>query len=171
MLKPLLFSATAISSIIISFAEPPEAKLLRADDVAILDPLADGSPPPVAEEEPRPKHTVRAQKTQTLSEGQKLTVGWIDKPDLPSFPTEVPEVAVPEATLSAEEIAELEAQFRHHRWISLGATVVDEKATFLNWHHEGKRYTAWSNLNFKHPVRVWAIQGSGQVLFAVHDGE
>jgi len=53
------------------------------------------------------------------------------------------------ASLSDEQKADIEAM-DNALVFSLSATVVDHRATKLQWRHDGEIYEAWSNVDFNH---------------------
>ncbi len=122
------------------------------DRATIVGGIADGTPAAPAPKPELPEVEVRETLVHELP-GRKLTVNRVADPGLPS-----PRPAVPERKKWTPEQVEAFRNLPHVcEWIEksgrtthlfISATVVDGRATFLRWWHDGKEYQAWSNADW-----------------------
>ena len=70
----------------------------------------------------------------------------------PVLGSKVKKTLQPKRQLSEAEIELmfLEQLQKEQRTLMLSATVYDRKLTRLQWHHDGRQYTAWSNIDFNY---------------------
>lgn len=143
--------ALAYSSLTLMLASAQDAENVRAaaaDEVEILNTLADGTPPP-----PKPSRTAvpapatkqqsqqhdLGDRTATFTRVKPSEVVPIPEPD--RSPSEAPRELTP------AELEDLEALWAKQTFLSLSATVYDREVSLLGWRHEGKRYRCWSNID------------------------
>jgi len=117
--------------------------------VTIVGELSDGTPPPSAPRPELPPIEIRETKVVELSDRQ-VTIHRISDPGLPDPRPKLPE----RHEMSAEEIETFSNSPQVQQWLEeaaktthlfISATVVDDRATFLRWWHDGAEYQAWSN--------------------------
>jgi len=117
--------------------------------VTIVGELSDGTPPPPAPEPELPPVEIRETKVVQLPDRQ-VTIHRIADPGLPDPRPKIPERQV----MTAEEIDAFRNSPQVQQWLEqaaktthlfISATVVDDRATFLRWWHDGAEYQAWSN--------------------------
>lgn len=127
--------------------------LQAQDDNAakLVGPVSDGTPAEPAPPKELPAFTVRSTIVRQL-EDRKIIMQRVADPQLPDPPP-------PPAPATKEELEALRASpewqeridnHKESKLILLSATVVDGRATFVRWYHEGEEYQAWSNVNFNH---------------------
>lgn len=124
-----------------------------ADDRAtIIGGIADGTPPPPAPVKELPEVDVRETVIQELPD-RTVTINHVADPKLPDPRPKLPE----RNDLSAEEIEAFRSSPQVQAWLErqaktthmfISATVVDRRATFLRWWHDGTEYRAWSNADW-----------------------
>ncbi len=122
------------------------------DRATIVGGIADGTPHPPAPKPEFPEVEVRETLVHELPD-RKLTINRVTDPGLPS-----PRPAVPERKeWTPEQVEAFRNQPHVREWIEkagrtthlfISATVVDGRATFLRWWHQGKEYQAWSNADW-----------------------
>jgi hypothetical protein len=119
------------------------------DPVTIVGELSDGTPPPPAPKPELPPVEIRETKVVQLPDRQ-VTIHRIADPGLPDPRPKLPE----RQAMSAEEIEAFRNSPAVQQWLEkaaktthlfISATVVDDRATFLRWWHDGAEYQAWSN--------------------------
>lgn len=113
--------------------------------------VADGTPAEPAPPKELPAFTVRSTIVRQL-EDRKIIMQRVADPQLPD-PPPPPSPATKEeleALRASPEWQERIANHKETKLILLSASVVNGKATFVRWYHEGEEYQAWSNVNFNH---------------------
>jgi len=121
----------------------------QGESVTIVGELSDGTPPPPAPEPELPPVDIRETKVVQLPDRQ-VTIHRIADPGLPDPRPKIPE----RQEMSAEEIEAFRNSPEVQQWLEqaaktthlfISATVIDDRATFLRWWHDGAEYQAWSN--------------------------
>jgi hypothetical protein len=121
--------------------------------VTIVGELADGTPAVPAPKPELPEVEIRESKVVQLPDRQ-VTIHRIADPGLPDPRPKIPE----QQEMSAEEIEAFRNSPEVQQWLEqaaktthlfISATVVDDRATFLRWWHDGAEYQAWSNSDWK----------------------
>ena len=127
---------------------------LQAQDeggAKLVSPVADGTPALPAPPKELPAFTVRSTTVRQL-EDRKIIMQRVSDPGLPDAPP-------PPPPATKEELEALRASlggrvrianYKETKLILLSASVVDGKASFVRWYHEGEEFQAWSNVNFNH---------------------
>lgn len=117
--------------------------------VTIVGELSAGTPPPPASKPELPPVEIRETKVVQLPDRQ-VTIHRIADPGLPDPRPKLPE----RQEMSAEQIEAFRNSPAVQQWMEeaaktthlfISATVVDGRATFLRWWHDGAEYQAWSN--------------------------
>ena len=117
----------------------------------LVSPVADRTPAEPAAPKELPSFTVESTTVHHL-EDRKIIVQRVSDPGLPDPPP-------PPAPATKEELEALRASpewqdrianHKESKLILLSASVVDGKATFVRWYHDGEEFQAWSNVNFNH---------------------
>jgi hypothetical protein len=117
--------------------------------VTIVGELSDGTQSPPAPNPELPLVEIRETKVVQLSDRQ-VTINRIADPGLPDPRPKLPE----RQEMSAEQIEAFRNSPAVQQWLEeatktthlfISATVVDDRATFLRWWHDGATYQAWSN--------------------------
>jgi hypothetical protein len=146
-MKPCRIPVAIVASVAVSL-------MATAQDapVTIVGELSDGSPPPSVPKPELPPVEIRETKVVQLPDRQ-VTIHRIADPGLPDPRPKLPE----RQELSAEEIEVFRNSPAVRQWLEeaaktkhlfISATVVDDRATFLRWWHDGAEYQAWSNSNW-----------------------
>jgi len=122
-----------------------------AQEARIVGSLADGTPSPRAPPKDLPEFTVEKTDEHRLAE-RRVIMHRVADPGLPDPPPPPPPASREEieAMRNSPEVQALIANYKPPHTIFLSATVVDRKATFLRWWHEGEEFQAWSNVDFDH---------------------
>jgi len=124
----------------------------QEDSVTIVGQLSDGTPPPPTPKPELPPVEIRETKVVQLPDRQ-VTIHRIADPGLPDPRPKLPE----RQELGQEEIDAFRNSPAVQQWLEeaaktthlfISATVVDGRATFLRWWHEGTEYQAWSNADW-----------------------
>jgi len=113
--------------------------------------VSDGTPAEPAPPKDLPAFTVRSTIVRQL-EDRKIIMQRVNDPQLPDPPPPPPSATKEEleALRASPEWQERIANYKPTKLILLSATVVDGKATFVRWYHEGEEFQAWSNVDFNH---------------------
>jgi hypothetical protein len=127
---------------------------LQAQDeggAKLVSPVADGTPALPAPPKELPAFTVRSTTVRQLQD-RKIIMQRISDPGLPDPPPPPPPATkeVLEALRASPEWQKRIADHKESKLILLSASVVDGKATFVRWYHDGEEFQAWSNVNFNH---------------------
>jgi len=125
--------------------------LAFSQDARLVGEVADGKPAAAVPPKVLPKFSVQSTSTHRLKD-RKIVMQRVADPGLqerPAPPTAKSKEEV-EALRASPEWQELVAKHKKTELVMLSASVVDGKATFLRWWHEGEEYEAWSNVNFNH---------------------
>ncbi len=126
--------------------------IAQEDSVTIVGQLSDGTPPPPTPKPELPPVEIRETKVVQLPDRQ-VTIHRIADPGLPDPRPKLPE----RQELSQEEIDAFRNSPAVQQWLEeaakttplfISATVVDGRATYLRWWHEGAEYQAWSNADW-----------------------
>jgi len=144
LMKPFLIPLAIVASFGLSL-------ISSAQDgpVTIVGELSDGTPSPPAPKPELPPVEIRETKVVQLPDRQ-VTIHRIADPGLPDPRPKLPE----RQEMSAEEIEAFRSSPAVQQWLEeaaktthlfISATVVDDRATFLRWWHDGTEYQAWSN--------------------------
>jgi hypothetical protein len=144
MMKPCRIPLAIVASVAVSV-------IAAAQDapVTIVGELSDGSPPPSPLKPELPPVEIRETKVVQLPDRQ-VTIHRIADPGLPDPRPKLPE----RQELGAEEIEAFRNSPAVRQWLEeaaktthlfISATVVDDRATFLRWWHDGAEYRAWSS--------------------------
>ena len=143
-MKPSLIPLAIVSSIGLSL-------ISAAQDapVTIVGELSDGTLPPTAPKPELRPVEIRETKVVQLPDRQ-VTIHRIADPGLPDPRPKLPE----RQEMSAEQIEAYRNSPAVQQWLEeaaktthlfISATVVDGRATFLRWWHDGAEYQAWSS--------------------------
>jgi len=113
--------------------------------------VADGTPAEPAPPKELPAFTVRSTTVRQL-EDRKIIMQRVSDPGLPDPPPPPPPATKEELeALRASPVwQERIADQKESELILLSASVVDGKASFVRWYHDGEEFQAWSNVNFNH---------------------
>ena len=135
-----------------------DIQVIEADDaIEILGPIDrvifPPPPPPKAKLLPVMKELKRLERR--IAKSEKLITRWIEPIEADFTPPSLPDRGS-EPELTEDEIAALLELYGREKWLSISATVFDERVTLLRWSHEGTKYWAWSNVHFGH------LSGLGQ---------
>lgn len=127
---------------------------LQAQDESgarLVGPVSDGTPAEPAPQKELPAFTVQSTIVRQL-DNRKIIMQRVANPGLPDPPPPPPPATKEEleALRASLEWQERIANYKPTKLILLSATVVDGKATFVRWYHEGEEFQAWSNVNFNH---------------------
>jgi len=140
-------------SLILAFALVCGSSIRAQDEggAKLVSPVSDGSPAAPAPPKELPAFSVEATTTHRLKD-RKVIMQRVADPGLPDPPAPPPPKTKEEleALRASPEWQELIAKHKETKLILLSATVVDAKATFLRWWHEGEEFQAWSNVNFNY---------------------
>ena len=125
--------------------------LAFSQEARLLGEVADGKPAAPVPPKVLPKFSVLTTSTHRLKD-RKIVMQRVADPGLPDPPAPPSPKSKEEleALRASPEWQELVAKHKETELIMLSATVVDGKATFLRWWHEGEEYEAWSNVDFNH---------------------
>lgn len=125
--------------------------LAFSQDARLLGEVADGKPTAPVAPKVLPKFSVQSTTTYRLKD-RKIVMQRVADPGLPERPAppSAKSKEEVEALRASPEWQELVAKHKPTELVMLSATVVDGKATFLRWWHEGEEYEAWSNVDFNH---------------------
>lgn len=125
--------------------------LAFSQEARLLGEVADGKPAAPVPPKVVPKFSVLSTTTHRLKDRKILMQRVADPrlPERPAPPTAKSKEEV-EALRASPEWQELIAKYKKTELMMLSATVVDGRATFLRWWHEGEEYEAWSNVDFNH---------------------
>ena len=116
----------------------------------LVSPVADGTPVLPAPSKELPAFTVRSTTVRQL-EDRKIIMQRVSDPGLPDPPPPPPATKEElEALRASPEWHQRIADHKESKSILLSASVVDGKATFVRWYHDGEEFQAWSNVNFNH---------------------
>lgn len=138
-------------AIVVAFGLPLIATA-QDDPVTIVGELSDGTPPQIAPKPELPPVVIRETKIVQLPDRQ-LTIHRVADPGLPDPRPKIPE----RQELSEEEIEAFRNSPAVQLWVEeaaktshlfISATVIDGRATFLRWWHDGAEYQAWSNADW-----------------------
>jgi hypothetical protein len=142
-LKPRMRAALFALTAFPTFAFSQEARLLGD--------VADGKPTAAVAPKVLPKFSVQSTATYRLKD-RKIVMQRVADPGLPERPAPPSAKSKEEleALRASPEWQELVAKHKPTELVMLSATVVDGKATFLRWWHEGEEFEAWSNVDFNH---------------------
>jgi hypothetical protein len=117
----------------------------------LVSPVADGTPAEPAPPKELPAFSVRSTTVRQL-EDRKIIMQRVSDPGLPDPPPPPPPATKEEleALRASPEWQKRIADHKEGKLILLSASVVDGKATFVRWYHDGEEFQAWSNVNFNH---------------------
>lgn len=117
----------------------------------LVSPVADGTPVLPVPPKELPAFTVRSTTVRQL-EDRKIIMQRVSDPGLPDPPPPPPPATKEEleALRASPEWQERSTDHKGSKLILLSASVVDGKATFVRWYHDGEEFQAWSNVNFNH---------------------
>jgi len=117
----------------------------------LVSPVADGTPALPAPPKELPAFTVESTTVRHL-ENRKIIMQRVSDPGLPDPPPPPPPATKEEleALRASPEWQGRIADHKESKLILLSASVVDGKATFVRWYHDGEEFQAWSNVNFNY---------------------
>lgn len=117
----------------------------------LVGPVSDGTPAEPAPPKELPSFRVQSTTVRQL-EDRKIVMQRVSDSGLPDPPPPPPSATKEqlEALRASPEWQERIAEHKESKLILLSASVVDGKATFVRWYHEGEEFQAWSNVNFNH---------------------
>ncbi len=117
----------------------------------LVGPVSDGTPAKPAPPKELPSFRVQSKTVRQL-EDRKIIMERVADPQLP-YPPPPPAPATKEELEALRASPEWQGRIADHKeskLILLSASVVDGKATFVRWYHDGEEFQAWSNVNFNH---------------------
>ncbi len=139
-------------------SRPEIPEIIRADEpIELITPIEvkEFRPPDGAKTKPLPVMKELNQLVRAMPNGESLITRWVEpiEAEYGKKTKAAPEIR---SELSEEKIVALMEEYEREEWLSISATVYDERVSLVRWRHEKEEYFCWSNVHFGH------LSGVGQ---------